>query len=101
MNIDKTNKTEPILHKTSFHPQGYKERVHHYRFFFYAAKHKGKYKLKDRYFVSYRKPVTDPEKYALESTLSYISKGRYSDFFFVREPINQNSKLYEDSEAKA
>lgn len=56
--------------------------VDHY---FYAAKHKGNYKLKHRMYL--RKNKVDNKRQILETlkrdTEQYIKKGRYTDFYYT------------------
>lgn len=89
MQIDRNNKTRPYPHIRYSIAVGMAEEVWEVRHLFYAAKHKGKYKLKDRYFASTKVPLSEEQlnQMLLDDTEQYIKSGRYSDYFFVERPI--------------
>ena len=86
----KNNKDTPIPHiRTSMYVPGIEGNLFEVRHFFYAAKHKDHYKLKDRYYLMINK-IDSPQKThqkLLDDTKEFIKKGRYTDYFFVSEPI--------------
>ncbi len=82
----KHNRDTPIIHFRAMNDMpGVSGAVYEYRCYFYAAKHKGRYKPKDRYYSSVNKiddKHTQHNKF-LNDTKEFIKRGRYSDYFFV------------------
>lgn len=88
MKINTSNKDTPQIQISTYPDIG--GQVIIYRHLFYAAKKRGKYKLKDRGFVV-RKRLKSSRKIQekfLTDTKEYIKRGRYHDYFFIDKPIS-------------